>query len=211
MRVAFRASSQSELFQSVETFPWARRVWRLDLHHTFDPDQARWRTCGSRAIDEELRGRDRREHGLDDIAQHLTIMPDGEIWSGRDWNATPASVGQGLSQGAFMIAMVGNFDAGIDRLEGPQLASTIAAIRAVQSRFRLPPQALLFQNEVPLADVTSPGSGIRKGEMLALVRRAHHATLPALPHVAQLPAAIDLEVSRRPTPACGKAELAMAG
>lgn len=188
MRVAFRASSQSELFQSVETFPWARRVWRLDLHHTFDPDHARWWTCGSKAIHEQLRARDRHATGLDDIAQHLTIMPDGEIWSGRDWNATPDSVGQGLSQGAFMIAMVGNFDAGHDRLEGPQLESTIAAIRAVQTRFRLPPQALLFQNELPLAEVTSPGSGIRKGEMLALVGRAHHATLPALADVAHLPA-----------------------
>ena len=65
---------------------------------------------------------------FDDIAQHVTIAPDGMIWTGRDWNKIPASVGYGMNVGAFMFEMVGNFDTGHDRLEGEQLESVLTVV-----------------------------------------------------------------------------------
>ena len=99
---------------------------------------------------------------FDDIAQHVTIAPDGMIWTGRDWNKIPASVGYGMNVGAFMFEMVGNFDTGHDRLEGEQLESVLTVVDTVQRRFRLPVHSLLFHREVPQTDKTCPGQQHRQ-------------------------------------------------
>lgn len=169
----FKAFTQKDFLAALGSFPWRRRVWRIDMHHTFRPDHARWRETGSAACTEGMRLSHVRDRGFDDIAQHVSIMPDGEIWTGRDWNMTPASVGSGMNRGVFMFEMVGNFDIGCDRLQGPQLDSVVTVIRGVQRLFRLPPEALLFHREVPQTEKTCPGTGIDKADILALVRSRH--------------------------------------
>ena len=77
------------------------------------------------------------DRGFEDIAQHVTIAPDGAIWTGRDWNRTPASVGFGMNGGVFMFEMIGNFDNGHDAFEGAQHDATIAVIDIVQRQFAL--------------------------------------------------------------------------
>ena len=81
---------------AVSGFAWTRRVWRVDMHHTFIPDHARWRAIGSAACCTGMRHHHVAERGFEDIAQHVTIAPDGFIWTGRDWNKAPASVGFGI-------------------------------------------------------------------------------------------------------------------
>lgn len=132
------------------------------MHHTFRPDHARWREIGSAACQDGMCRFHVGDLGWADIAQHVSIMPDGIIWSGRDWNMTPASVGFGMNRGVFMFEAVGNFDAGCDRLEGAQLESVLLVIRSVQKRFALPPEALLFHREVPQTEKTCPGRASRK-------------------------------------------------
>jgi hypothetical protein len=100
---------------------------------------------------------------------------------------TPASVGFGMNRGVFMFETVGNFDAGYDRLEGAQLASVVAVIRAVQVRFALPPEALLFHREVPQTDKSCPGSGVAKPHILDALRRAPRPRLEVVPGLAALP------------------------
>ena len=157
------------------------------MHHTFRPDHARWREIGSHACVEGMWRSHVLERGFADIAQHVSIMPDGSIWSGRDWNTTPASVGFGMNRGVFMFEAVGNFDCGADRLEGAQHASAIAVIRGVQRRFGLPAEALLFHREVPQTEKSCPGTSICKAEILAEVRRARLPDIPVLPELAHLP------------------------
>lgn len=167
----FRALTQQQFLAEVAEFDWQRRVWRIDMHHTFRPDHARWREIGSAACVEGMRRAHVEGRGFADIAQHVSIMPDGEIWTGRDWNMTPASVGSVMNLGVFMLEAVGNFDMGADRLEGAQLDSVITVIRGVQRLFGLPPEALLFHREVPQTDKTCPGNGIEKADIVNLVRR----------------------------------------
>ncbi|MEZ5773838.1 MAG: peptidoglycan recognition family protein [Hyphomicrobiaceae bacterium] len=88
------------------------------MHHTFYPAHADYR--GEASI-EAMRRFHVEDRGFEDIAQHVSIAPDGRIWTGRDWNKTPASVGGVLNRGVFMFEMIGNFDLGHDRLEGRQL------------------------------------------------------------------------------------------
>ncbi len=182
-----RVLSPRQFIDELAQFDWQRRVWRVDMHHTFVPDHAQWRTIGSRACVEGMRRFHVDQCGFIDAAQHVSIMPNGEIWTGRCWNETPASVGCGMSKGVFMFEVVGNFDIGHDRLEGAQLKSVLTVIRGVQRRFRLPAEALLFHREVPQTDKTCPGTGISKAEILEGVRELHLLAVSSLRNLEQLP------------------------
>ena len=180
MPAPFRSLDRDAFAAELMAFAWNRRVWRVDMHHTFHPSHADYdgepciaRMCKFHVVDRKF----------DDIAQHVSIAPDGTIWTGRDWNKTPASVGGVLNQGAFMFEAIGNFDAGADRLEGEQLASVVMVIRAVQRRFRLPPEALLFHRDVPVTAKTCPGTSVDKAQILARVARLQ---LPEVTPLAQV-------------------------
>lgn len=163
----FRQLTVQRFLDEMHRFAWTRPVWRVDMHHTYIPAHRDYQ--GLASIEAMFRYHT-ADRGFDDIAQHLTISPDGSLWTGRDWNKTPASVGGVLNLGAFMFEMIGNFDLGNDRLEGAQLAATIAVIRGVQRQFRLPAEALLFHNEVPVTEKTCPGTSVSKRAILELVR-----------------------------------------
>jgi len=163
MAAPFRPLSAREFRAEALCFRWSRRIWRVDLHHAGHTAKAEYH--GLPTIEDICR-RHRDRLRLDDIAQHVSIAPDGVVWTGRDWNRTPASVGNGMSGGAFMVEMIGNFDRGHDCLEGAQLEATLSVIETIQCRFGLPVHALLFHREVPQTDFSCPGSGIEKRDML---------------------------------------------
>jgi hypothetical protein len=172
----FEALTMDAFVDRVRSFAWTRRIWRVDMHHTFVPDHARWRDIGGAACCLGMWRHHVLERAFENIAQHVTIAPDGVIWTGRDWNRTPASVGFGMNGGVFMFEMIGNFDEGHDRFDGAQRAATLAVIDAVQARFSLPVHALLFHREVPQTDKTCPGTGIDKGDVLRALAARRAAT-----------------------------------
>lgn len=176
MDFAERSLTLADFAAEVAAYPWTRRIWRVDMHHTFDPDHARWREIGSRACCRGMRRYHVEARGFEDIAQHVTITPDGRIWTGRDWNRTPASVGFGMNGGVFMLEMIGNFDLGHDAFEGAQRAATLGVIACVQRHFRLPVHALLFHREVPQTEKTCPGTSIDKGDVLRSLLRLRRAS-----------------------------------
>jgi hypothetical protein len=168
---AFRSLTVDTFAAEVAAFAWTRRIWRVDMHHTFIPDHARWREIGSQACCGGMQRTHMRDRGFEDIAQHVTIAPDGGIWTGRNWNRTPASVGYGMNGGVFMFEMIGNFDVGHDAFDGGQREATVAVIDIVQRRFALPAHALLFHRDVPQTAKTCPGTSIDKGDILRAVQR----------------------------------------
>jgi hypothetical protein len=117
--------------------------------------------------------------GFVDIAQHITIDPLGHIWTGRDWNLSPASA-TGFNGnervGPFMFEMIGNFDRGKDEFKDPQRRTALHVITAVQRRFKLAPEALRFHNQ--MADKTCPGSALELSSIVDAVRVTHDE-LPA--------------------------------
>lgn len=169
----FCALSRQQFADQVLDFNWLRRIWRIDMHHTWFPTHASYDGVG---CIERMDRFHREERGFDCIAQHVSIAPDGTIWTGRDWNKTPASVGYGMNEGVFMFEVIGNFDHDHDRLEGDQLASVVTVIETVQARFRLPVQALLFHHEVPQTEKTCPGSSVEKPHIMRLVKAARQGS-----------------------------------
>lgn len=163
----YRTLTPREFVQEVANFAWTRPVWRLDMHDTPEVSHANYKGLPTIELLAKL---DMTGRGLRTIAQHVTVAPDGTIWTGRDWNSVPASIGLAMSRSAFMLKAVGHFDRGADRLEGAQLQSVITVIESVQARFNLPVQALLFPREVPQRDMSSPGLSVEKSALLKGVR-----------------------------------------
>lgn len=150
-------------------FPFSRQIDSIHLHHTCRPAHADYQgvsTIYSMFYHHVTVNR------WDDIAQHLTIAPDGTLWSGRDWNWAPASspgANGDLSRGPFMLEMIGDFTEGGDTLAGRQLEGLIGVIAAVQDRFGLPPESLRFHRDLR-PDTECPGTSLHYDSLLELVR-----------------------------------------
>jgi hypothetical protein len=165
----FHALDRRTFRDVVERFHFRRKILEVHLHHTFRPNRAQYRGL------ETIHGMWRfhtQEKGWSDIAQHVSIAPDGTIWTGRSWNRAPASASgfNGSSAaGPFMIEMIGDFDAGRDRLEGEQLRATLEVIAAVQLRCGLDEGKLRFHRE--MSSKSCPGSGVDLEGLLDGLRR----------------------------------------
>jgi Caspase domain/N-acetylmuramoyl-L-alanine amidase len=166
----FHQLSADEFAELVARFDFTRKVDQVHLHHTWKPTHADY--DGLRTIEAMWRYHT-QTNGWTDIAQHVTIAPDGTIWTGRPWNQPPCSAaGHNGNRfaGPFMIEMIGDFD-GSDRLQDPQRDATLEVIARVQRRCNLPPQALRFHNE--MSPKTCPGARLDKAEIGALVAARH--------------------------------------
>ena len=154
-------------------FPFARTITSVHMHHTFRPNHAQYRGLASI---ESMHRVHTEERGFSDIAQHVTIAPDGTIWTGRNWDKPPASASGNNGNphaGPFMFEMIGDFDQGKDLFEDPQRSVALQVAAAVQQRFGLPPEALKFHNQ--MSPKSCPGSAIDFDEIVAALRELHRA------------------------------------
>ena len=161
--------------ERLRAFQFTRPVTMVHMHHTFRPRKVDY--VGVSTIEAMFKFHT-GTNGWSDIAQHLSIAPDGTIWTGRDWNNTPASA-TGFNKGVFMFETIGDFDAGKERLEGAQLRSVIGVIALVQHKLGLPVESLHFHREFT-DQKTCPGTGVNKTDIHARVRVAR-AQIEAAP------------------------------
>ena len=155
MPAPFRRLSVAEFADVLARFPFTRRINQVHMHHTWSPSRSEWR--GAASV-QAMRDFHVRTNGWSDIAQHVTIAPDGGIWTGRNWNQAPASSGgfNGTSAaGPFMFEIVGNFDVGRDPFDGPQRDAVLEVIARVQLRFGLPGGGRVSMTHLNLPGVPS--------------------------------------------------------
>lgn len=166
----FRQLTVEQFEQVLARYPFSRRIDAVHMHHTWSPDRMDYRGL------ETIVGMWRyhtQTNGWSDIAQHISIAPDGTIWTGRSWNSAPASstgYNGSASVGPFMFETIGNFDTGHDRLEGAQLDTVIAVIALVQQKFGLSADTLRFHRQMT-NQKSCPGNGVRRDDILARVRQ----------------------------------------
>jgi hypothetical protein len=156
-----------------------RKITSVHLHHTWRPTQSQFR---GRSTIEAMRDFHVKTNGWNDIAQHLTIDPQGSAWTGRSWNAPPASqAGRNGSStdGPFMIEIVGDFETGRDVLAGEQRQAVVDVVAALLQAFGLSTDAVLFHRELG-SPKTCPGTGVDKAALIAEIATALSA-LPVLP------------------------------
>ncbi|MNW99058.1 Caspase domain protein [compost metagenome] len=154
----FRCVSLAQFQQILKQFEFTRAITSVHMHHTWRPRRADFR--GHQTIVGMWRHHT-ETNGWNDIAQHITIDPDGQIWLGRNWNAAPASAkghNGNRDVGPFMFEMIGDFDRGADPFDGQQKETALGVIAAVLARFDLADTALRFHNT--MSSKSCPGSSI---------------------------------------------------
>ncbi|WP_089168103.1 caspase family protein [Azotobacter chroococcum] len=150
-------------------FPFTRQIDAVHMHHTWRPSHRDFK--GHETIVGMWRFHT-RERGWSDIAQHITIDPEGFIWLGRNWNRPPASAAghNGNSAfGPFMFEMIGDFDKGHDTFAGAQRETALRVVALVQQRFDLPVTSLRFHNS--MSQKSCPGSSLVYDEVVAAVQQ----------------------------------------
>lgn len=125
-----------------------RRITELHLHHSRQPAPGAFAgeatLVGMWRVDTDLRGEP-------DIAQHLTIDPEGGIWLGRSWNLPPASAeGRNgtAAAGPFMLQLIGDSDGDGPTFSAPQREATVTVCALLLDRFQLSSRALWFEAQL---------------------------------------------------------------
>jgi Caspase domain/N-acetylmuramoyl-L-alanine amidase len=174
--LGFVTELSSEQFAALLRRDWARQISAVHIHHTWRPRASQWRGL---ATVEAMRRVHMQTNGWSDIAQHITIGPDGSVWSGRHLDRSPASaVGHNgsASDGPLMIELVGDFDTGQEKFEGAQAQATYRCVAAICKAFELPLKNIRFHREFT-SQKTCPGSSLSLDAFRAEVEKA----LKALP------------------------------
>ena len=169
----FPRLSLDQFSQLLKKFLFKRQVNAVHMHHTWRPERADFK--GHDTIVSMWRFHT-QTMGWRDIAQHVTIDPEGFVWLGRNWNLPPASAaGHNGNEkfGPFMFEMIGNFDTGHDPFDGRQRETALQVIARVQSRFDLPTNSLMFHNA--MSSKSCPGSSLDFAEILDAVEQCKTA------------------------------------
>ena len=121
----------------------SRTVNKLQIHHTGSPSYSNFYKSGGGHEDELVRQNNMKSfhvnsRGMNDIAQHFTVFPNGRIVTGRSLNSNPAGI-TGWNSGAICVEIYGNFDKGQDTMTKEQRKAVIMLYGEMCKKFKLTP------------------------------------------------------------------------
>ena len=121
----------------------SRTVNKLQIHHTGSPSYSNFYKSGGGHEDELVRQNNMKSfhvnsRGMNDIAQHFTVFPNGKIVTGRSLNSNPAGI-TGWNSGAICVEIYGNFDKGQDTMTQEQRKAVIMLYGEMCKKFKLTP------------------------------------------------------------------------
>lgn len=146
----------------------------LHVHHTHVPSHKDFNGNNHVALQDGMRNYHMNTRKFIDIAQHVTLFPDGTFLTGRDFGVAPASISgyNGKSNAIpFMVETLGSFVKGGDKLEGKQLDSLLQLAKHFDNRKKY----IRFHKES--ASTQCPGD-IDKNQFLKQVREYSSVSKP---------------------------------
>ena len=127
-----------EYVKHIEAFNFKRKITKLQLHHTYSPNIKAFTGNNHIALQQGMKSYHVKSRGFSDIAQNLTIFPDGVVVSGRDLNVKPAGISN-ANTGAICIECLGNFDA--EEMPIAQRDSIVKVVKAFLKKCNLMPES----------------------------------------------------------------------
>lgn len=115
-----------------------RNIQLIQEHHTWSPAYAQFNGSNHFSLQSGMKSY-HLSIGYSDIAQNLTIFPDGQIMTGRSLNVAPAGC-VGANSNGICIENIGNFDVGGDTMTEAQKTAIVRATAALLKKFGLNPE-----------------------------------------------------------------------
>lgn len=174
----FQELTRADFAKLLLRFPFERTVDAVHLHHSWRPRAREYRGHETLLL---MWQTDRWRVGRNDIAQHVSIAPDGGIWTGRDWNRPPCSAAGhngDAHRGPFMVMLIGDFNQPGEQISEEQYASAIDVVAQVQARFSLEPSALALHRELS-TELSCPGTALERAKIITDVTDARQALASA--------------------------------
>lgn len=126
-----------ELAQWLNDTQFARKVTRIQNHHTWKPRYRDFSGTNHFPVLEGMRKFHMENNGWADIGQNLTTFPDGTVAVCRSFERTPACI-LGANSGAICIEHLGNFDKGGDTMSDAHREAIIQVNALLLKEFKLP-------------------------------------------------------------------------
>lgn len=117
--MSFRRLTIEQLLKELDKYEFGEH----HAHHTWRPRHKDFNGKNHQVLQRNMKNYHVNHNDWSDIAQHITLFPDGVILTGRDFGRQPASSrGHNRKNGKipFMMEMIGNFNKGGDKFEGKQ-------------------------------------------------------------------------------------------
>jgi uncharacterized protein YgiM (DUF1202 family) len=111
-----------------------RKITKLQVHHMALPDYSCWAKDNALRRQYNTKWFHINTNKWDDIAQQLSIFPNGHIVTGRSFNKMPIGI-KGWNTGAVCIEIYGNFDK--DVMTEAQANAVIACYAILAHKFKL--------------------------------------------------------------------------
>lgn len=115
-----------------------RSIKLIQEHHTYMPNYKTFKEVKDYFRILEGMERSHINRGFSEIAQNLTIFPDGLIAICRDFNKSPAGI-MGANKTGICIENVGNFDIGKDKMSPEDRMSILYVTASLCKHFKLKP------------------------------------------------------------------------
>lgn len=132
----FTKFSVEEFEKWIGSVKIARTVFKIQLHHTYVPSYEHFKINNHFELQDGMKKHHVNQNGWNDIGQHFTIFPDGNILTGRSLEKSPACI-YSQNANAICIENLGNFDSGNDEMSLEQKESIIRVTVALCKRFNL--------------------------------------------------------------------------
>lgn len=116
-----------------------RSIRLVQLHHTWSPAYAQFNGSNHFALQSGMKSY-HLSIGYADIAQNLTIFPDGQVMTGHSLSIAPAGC-VGANTNGICIETIGNFDAGGDTMTAAQRDAVVRVTAALLMKFGLSPES----------------------------------------------------------------------
>lgn len=134
------------------------------IHHTWKPNHSNFKGNNHLAMQQSMKNFHVNTNKWSDIAQHITLFPDGLFVTGRPFNVQPASISGWNGNKPLMLEMIGNFDKGNDVLEGVQKENLLKLIKYFIEKYGQ--GCIKFHREGPGVTKTCPGTSLNKIELI---------------------------------------------